>query len=207
MQKLRWTVGPAIAMVIVALMACKKKEEETPPAATTTAAPEPPPATDAAAEATTASTDDVKRYGDKESAESGTVRVTFQHAKIYKEADDTTSHIATLSSGTLVNRKARYGNYMLIDYPSGVGELSPGWILAKYLSGTVLKIDPNEVLKQDAGAVQIVDAGQTTTVVDAGTTTVVDAGTTTVVDSGGTIALQDAGGRLKNRIKPADAGK
>lgn len=203
MQKLRWTVGPSIAIVVVALLACKKKEEEAPPPATTTAAPEPPPS-DAAAEAAAAKTDDVKRYGDKESAESGTVRVVFQHAKVFKEADDTTSHIATLSTGTLVNRKARYGNWMLIDYPSGVGELSPGWILGKQLSGTVLKIDPNEVLKQDAGVVQIVDAG-TTPVVDSGTT-VVDAGTTTVVDSGGTTPVKDAG-RLPGRIKLADAGK
>lgn len=205
MQKLRWTVGPSIAIVVVALLACKKKEEEAPPPATTTAAPEPPPATDAAAEAAAAKTDDVKRYGDKESAESGTVRVVFAHAKVFKEADDTTSHIATLSTGTLVNRKARYGNWMLIDYPSGVGELSPGWILGKQLSGTVLKIDPNEVLKQDAGVVQIVDAGTTPVVVDAGTTPVVDASATTVVDSG-FAALKDAG-RLPGRIKPADAGK
>jgi hypothetical protein len=200
MQKLRWTVGPSIAIVVVALLACKKKEEEAPPPATTTAET-PPPATDAAAEAAETKSDDVKRYGDKEQDESGTVRVVFQHAKIFKEADETTSHIATLSTGTLVNRKARYGNWMLIDYPSGVGELSPGWILARYLSGTVLKIDPNEVLKQDAGGVVIV-------VVDSGTTPVVDSGTTTPVVDAGVTPVKDAGpGRLPGRVKAADAGK
>lgn len=202
MQKLRWTVGPSIAIVVVALLACKKKEEEAPPPATT--AETPPPVTDAAAEAAETKSDDVKRYGDKEQVESGTVRVVFQHAKVFKEADETTSHIATLSTGTLVNRKARYGNWMLIDYPSGVGELSPGWILGRYLSGTVLKIDPNEVLKQDAGAVQLVDAG---TVPDAGATTVPDAGATTVPDAGSS-PFKDAGPhKIPGRIKAADAGK
>lgn len=197
MQKLRWTVGPAI--VIVALLACKKKEEPPPPAP----APEPTAAaTDAAAEAAEEKKDEVKRYGDKEQDESGTVRVTFQHSKIFKEADETTSHIATLSTGTLVNRKARYGNWMLIDYPSGVGELSPGWILGKYLSGTVLKIDLNVVKNQDAGVVVVVDAG-TTPVVDAGTTTV-DAGTTAKPDAGAT-TTPDAGRIPGRKIKPATA--
>jgi hypothetical protein len=202
MQKLRWTVGPSIAIVVVALLACKKKEEEAPPPATTTAET-PPPATDAAAEAAETMSDEVTRYGDKEQTESGTVRVVFQHAKIYKEADETTSHIATLSMGTLVNRKARYGNWMLIDYPSGVGELSPGWILSKYLSGTVLKIDPNEVLKQDAGTTTIVDAGTNAPVVDAGPTApIVDVGTNAPVKEAGT--PHTIPGR---RTKPADAGK
>jgi hypothetical protein len=200
MQKLRWTVGPAI--VIVALLACKKKEEPPPPAP----APEPTTAaTDAAAEAAEPKKDDeVKRYGDKEQVESGTVRVTFQHSKIFKEADETTSHIATLSTGTLVNRKARYGNWMLIDYPSGVGELSPGWILGKYLSGTVLKIDINEVKNQDAGVVQIVDAGAPVT--DA-SVAAVDAGTAPVVADAGTAPATDKdAGRIPGRkIKPATA--
>ncbi len=199
MQKLdRWTLVPTIVLVIGVLLACKKKEEEQPPPVDTTP---PPAATSAEPPKEEPKKDNVTRYGDKEQVESGTVRVTYMHAKVFKEADDTTSHIATLSTGTYVNRKARYGNYMLIDYPSGVGELSPGWILAKYLSSTALKIDINEVKNQDAGVVAVVDAGTPAVVVDAGTpAVVVDAGTPAVVVDAGKVRLPN----LK-KIKPAGA--
>jgi hypothetical protein len=62
---------------------------------------------------------------------------------------------------------------MLINWPSGVGQLSPGWVQAVYLGAVVRPI-------VDAG---VVDSG--TPVIDAGTTTPdaglpkPDAGTTT----------------------------
>ena len=167
----RWTLTVSVAMVIGALMACKKKEE--PPPAPTPAAPEPTPAPSASAEPP--KTDDVKRYGDKEKDESGTVRVVFANAKVFKEADETTSFIATLSLGTLVNRKARYGNWMLIDWPSGVGELSPGWITSKQLDEKIINIDPEKVKNQDAGVVVPATVDAAVPVVDASVPTTPDA--------------------------------
>ena len=54
------------------------------------------------------------------------MRVKLVNTKVYKEADSSTDSVTTLNRGTLVNRKARYSNWLLVDYPSGVGELSPG---------------------------------------------------------------------------------
>ena len=151
MRKLdRWTTAGAAVLIVGALLACKKKEEEPEPVASATAVPEPVKEEPKEAEAPK---DELKRYGDKEINESGTVKVTVFNTKVYKEADESTSFVATLSPGTLVNRKARYGNtWMLVDYPSGVGELSPGWVLAKNLSSYIEKVKPEEVAKQDAAA-------------------------------------------------------
>ncbi len=139
------TTAASAALVLAALLACKKKQAP-PPAASVVAsapAPEPPPSASAAP----APTDTVTRYGDKETEASGTVRVTVANSKVYKEADATTDSITTLATGTYVNKKATYGNWTLVDYPSGVGELSPGWILSRELTAQVVKADPN-VLKQ-----------------------------------------------------------
>jgi hypothetical protein len=184
MHKLdRWTLTASAGLVILALMACKKKEEEAPPAESAQPAPEPTPAASASAEP---AKDEVKRYGDKEQDESGTVRVIFANAKVFNEADDSTPHISTLSLGTLVNRKARYGNWMLVDWPSGPGELSPGWIMTKYLDIKILKFTIDDIKKQDAAVavVTVPDAAATATATpDAAPTTTVaatpDAATTT----------------------------
>jgi hypothetical protein len=147
----RFTGVVAAGLVLGALLACKKKEEPPPPVVTTPPpTPEPPKS---AEPAKTEKKDEVKRYGDKETEESGTVRVKYQNAKVYNEADMTTDHIATLNAGTLVNRKARFSNWLLIDYPSGVGELSPGWVLNAHIDDRIVKIDPDAVKRQDAGAV------------------------------------------------------
>ncbi len=154
MMKLdKWTTLGAAALVVGALLACKKKEEAPPPVASAAPAPEPPKEEPKKEEPK--KKDEVKRYGSKETEEKGTVKVRVFSAKIYNEADDSVDHVATLSRGTLVNRKARMGNWTLIDYPSGVGELSPAWILSKHLSTIVLKIDIEKVKKQDAGVVVV----------------------------------------------------
>lgn len=151
----KWTTLCAAALVVGPLFACKKEE---PPPPIESAAPAPEPPKEEPKKEEPKKEDEVKRYGDKEKEEKGTVKVTVFSAKIYKEADDTTDHIATLSRGTLVNRKARMGNWVLIDYPSGVGVLSPAWIFSKHLSTIVEKVDVDAVLKQDAGVVKV-DAG------------------------------------------------
>lgn len=149
----RASTAIAAAGLLVALLACKKEEEAPPPVETATAAPEPTPSAEPVAEK---KDDEVKRYPDKETAESGTVRVLLDNLRVYKEADTTTDFIATLNRGTLVNLKARYGNYLLIEYPSGVKQLSPGWILARRNSPQLKNetdIKPEDVAAQDAGVV------------------------------------------------------
>jgi hypothetical protein len=147
----KWTGVACAALIVGALLACKKKEEPPPPVAT--AAPEPEPVEEPKKEPP--KKEKVKRYGDKEQDESGTVRVIVHHLKVFGEADETTDHIATLSYGTLVNRKARMGNWMLIDWPSGVGELSPGWVLNRQIAKKVEQVKAEDVAKQDAGAIVV----------------------------------------------------
>lgn len=193
----KWTITASAALLIGALFACKKKEEPPPPAP-----PPPAPTPTASAEPPKAEPkkDEVKRYGDKEKDESGTVAVLLPNAKVYNEADDSTSHIATLSKGTLVNRKARYSNWMLVDWPSGVGELSPGWVVTKHLDDKVLKIDLDKVKNQDAGVV--VDASVATpdaaaVTPDAAAVTTPDAATTPQVPDAAAPPAKPDGGRLK----------
>ncbi len=153
LERLSAVLAPML--VVSALLACKKKEEAPPTVAAPSAepaAPAPPePAPAPTAEAPSGSKD-VTRYGDKERVESGTVRINVALVKVYSEADSSGEPIAQLGRGTLVNRKARYGNWMLIEYPSGVGQLSPGWVPAAMTSTKVEKVDPTAVAQQDAGA-------------------------------------------------------
>ena len=144
------TSALAAGLVLGALLACKKKEEP-PPAASVAPAPTPEPVK--SAEPPPPKKDEVKHYADKEVTESGTVRVKVANSKVFREADVTTEAIATLSKGTLVNRKARYTTFVLIEYPSGVGELSPGWVQQTALEEKAITVAPDAVKKQDAGAV------------------------------------------------------
>jgi hypothetical protein len=178
----RWTAAAAAALIVGALLACKK-EEPPPPAPAPAPAPEPPKEEPKKEEP---KKDKVKRYPDKETDESGTVRVLIHNLRVYPEADDTVEHIATLNKGTLVNRKARMGNWLLIDYPSGVAELSPGWVRATanyYKVETNIK--PEDVAKQDAGAVVVnkPDAAAPTTP-DAAAPAKQDAAAPTTPDAG-----------------------
>jgi hypothetical protein len=144
------TTAASAALVLAALLACKKKKA--PPPAVSVAASAPAPAPTPSASAAPAPADTVKRYGDKETEAKGTVRVTVANAKVYKEADATTDSVTTLAKGTYVNKKALYGNWLLVDYPSGVGELSPGWILRRMVTVQVVQADPAELKKQQEEA-------------------------------------------------------
>ncbi|MCA9627813.1 MAG: hypothetical protein KC766_09110 [Myxococcales bacterium] len=150
----RASTAIAAAGLIFALLACKKEEEAPPePSATASAEPEAPKEEPKVEEK---KEDEVERYGDKETKMSGTVRVLLNNLRVYKKADTTTEFVATLNRGTLVNLKASYGNYLLIEYPSGYKQLSPGWIQARVNSPqlkTETDVKPEDVEKQDAGAV------------------------------------------------------
>jgi hypothetical protein len=151
----RWTTALTATLVLGALLACKKKKE--PEAAPANSAPVPVASVVPTAEPPK---DAVKRYGGNELAETGTVRVKAI-AKVFREADAKTEAIISLSPGTLVNRKARMTTFTLIEYPTGVGELSPGWIETKFIETRVVtKLDAGVL--NDAGVKPKVDAGTPT---------------------------------------------
>ncbi len=145
------TTAASAALVLAALLACKKKKAP-PPAVSATASAVASAAPAPSASAAPAPADTIKRYGDKETVASGTVRVTIANAKVYKEADATTDPITTLAKGTYVNKKAAYGTWLLVDYPSGVGELSPGWLEKRMVTVQVVQADPAELKKQQEEA-------------------------------------------------------
>ncbi len=145
----RWTALAAATLLSGSVISCKKKDEPA-PAASATAAPEPPKPE--VKDAGKKDDDEVKRYDD-EQKESGTVRVAVDRVRVHVDADPSSKLLTTLNKGTLVNRLARKGNFLLIEYPSGVGQLSPGWVLAVQASTKVEKVDPDAVKNQkDASA-------------------------------------------------------
>lgn len=150
----RASTAIAAAGLIFALLACKK-EEEAPAETSATASAEPAPAPSAETKPEEKK-DEVERYGDKEVKMSGTVRVLLNNLRVYNKADTTTDFVATLNRGTLVNLKASYGNFLLIEYPSGYKQLSPGWVQARVNSPqlkTETDVKPEDVESQDAGVV------------------------------------------------------
>ncbi len=113
-----------------------------------------------------------------------TTRQTLQQFTVKQAADSTSATIGHVSVGTWINIKASYSNWFLIEFPTGVGQLSPGWI---ELRGGVS--DPR--LNQNATPKPMVTAPATVVppvVVDAGTPpVVVDAGAPPPVADAGTI--------------------
>jgi len=138
----QWTTALTAVLLVGALLACKKKETDStaPTASVASAAPATPasaaliaPAADATAQAPAvgAKLGEVKRYADKEKPQTGAARVLEDGVKVYDEADDKTADVATLDKDLLVFRLASIPDWELVEFPSGVGKVSPGWVLAK----------------------------------------------------------------------------
>jgi hypothetical protein len=152
-----YTTGLAAALIVAALLACKKKEAPpTPtqeaPASAAVVAPPPsvaPLATAPSAPAPGPKLGDVKRYPDKEKTQSGAVKVLQADTKVFNEADDKTAEVALLDKDLFVFRLASIPDWELVEFPSGVGKVSPGWVQAKFLDA---KVD-NKV-ERDAVATQ-----------------------------------------------------
>jgi hypothetical protein len=129
-----------LALTVVVGASCKRGEETTPtsdaPQATSAAAEVPAPAP-SAAQAAVASYPNMIQQG-------GTVTLT-QALKVHQAADPNSPVLTRLGPGTAVERKGSVGEWMLINWPSGVGQLSPGWVLAAFLG-------PAAVVVPDAGA-------------------------------------------------------
>jgi hypothetical protein len=168
----QWTTTASLAFVLAALLACKKKTEAPAPEASATvvaaasavasapvavASVAPAPATvDAGVAAVAVAAPElgaVKRFPDKEKVASGAVKVTVDDSKVYDEPDNTTPSVASLSKDLFVVRLATLGtDWILVDFPSGVGKLSPGWIEAKSVGAQVQTITKAAVAAQTAPA-------------------------------------------------------
>ncbi|HEY5373778.1 MAG TPA: hypothetical protein VIK01_08820, partial [Polyangiaceae bacterium] len=164
----QWTTTASLALLLAALVACKKKTEAPAPEATATAvaaasapvavasvaATPPPVAVDAGVAAVAApELGAVKRFPDKEKVATGAVKVTLDDSKVYDAPDNTTPSVASLSKDLFVVRLATLGtDWILVDFPSGVGKLSPGWIEAKSVGAQVQTITKAAVAAQSATA-------------------------------------------------------
>ena len=85
-----------------------------------------------------------KRYGDQEKSQVGTERIGTQGAKVLLEASDTGEQVAVLTQGTLVARKAAYGKYVLVDYPSDTGGMKSGWVAESDLATAAAQPAPKK---------------------------------------------------------------
>lgn len=182
----RWTAAISIGLVGGALLACKKKSDtatEASAVASASAAPAANAGTSASAAASAppappappspvvpAKLGDVKRYGvEKESRlDDAGVRVASDGLKVYDEADTTKDDVATLPKDLLVFRQVKMGDFTLIEFPSGVGQFSQGWVETKGLSTTAEKVTRAAALGEqktasltpkDGGAPATPDAG------------------------------------------------
>lgn len=115
--------------------------------------------------------DDVKHY--PEEVPAGGTFVTKKAFTVYQAADTSSKELGHLGPGTLINLKSTYMNWMLVEWPSGVGELSPGWLEVKVHDTTIQQtqtpVDAGvDAAKPVDAATPVVDAGKAP--VDAGRT-------------------------------------
>jgi hypothetical protein len=123
------------------------------------------------------------------------VRPITQTYTVYQGADVGTPVLGKVVSGQTVNLKASRGTWMLVDWPSAMGQSSPGWIDMRSAAPaqTAVRTDGGVV---DAAA-PVVDAAAP--VVDAATP-VVDAAAPVVVDAGA--PAPDAGVKHGGVLRP-----
>ena len=162
----KWTRTAGAVILLSAFLACKKKDEPAPAASVSPATQQ---AAEAAASAALAQAQAaasaaqaaaaagapaaveagvatpelgaVKRFPDKEKAATGNTKVLLDASKIYDEPDATQPQVATLSKDLLVTRLATLDTgWTLIEFPSGIGKVSPAWIESKDLVGSAAAI-------------------------------------------------------------------
>lgn len=182
----RWSAAVSMGLVVGALLACKKKpdagtEASAAPSAALAPAASASGAPSAAASASAAGSvaapvveaklGDVKRYGvEKESRlDDAGVRVATDGLKVFDEADTTKDDVAQLPKDLLVFRQVKMGDFTLVEFPSGVGQFSQGWVETKGLSTTVEKVTRSGALDEKKTAtVTVKDGGAPTPKTDAG---------------------------------------
>ncbi len=129
---------------VLALGACGKKNDGPAPSASVASAPtviaplvasSPPAAVDSGAGSTAPALGNVKRFPEREKVATGAVQVLVDGSKVYDEPDLATPSVTTLSKDLFVVRLATLGtDWVLVNFPAGIGKLSPGWIEAKSLA-------------------------------------------------------------------------
>lgn len=125
----------ACASALIALGGCKKKEDkDDAPAVAAPPAPAPapdpaaaaPPVDQAAAAPAPPTGSDVQRYPNETPMGNVTVRAVIPF-NVYRAADLQSEKLGSIAEGTFVDVQATYANWILVMWPSGVGQLSPGW--------------------------------------------------------------------------------
>jgi hypothetical protein len=169
MIRARFTAAVSLALVLSVLLACKKKPGDDAAASASTAAPAPPPPAPAPSPtpaptpaATAPKLGDVKRYGvDKEvKLDDAGVRVVADEAKVFNEADTKTPEVATLPKDLLVFRLVKMETFTLVEFPSGIGQFSQGWVETATLSERAEKVTREGALSEKKTAtVKTGDAG------------------------------------------------
>jgi hypothetical protein len=132
-QRDKWFAATAAAFVLSALTACNRGDDKSseprvvelpvPAAVTSTAQAQPVPG-------------EVKRYGAQEQVQTGSVRVAGDSVKVYAEADNKGQPAQELTQSTLVERKASFGQYSLVAYPTPKGDTDLGWVLTSDLASS-----------------------------------------------------------------------
>jgi hypothetical protein len=127
-MKILVPITAAVVALSLLTLGCRKKRE--PEETNQTAAPEPPPPPPPPPPKPTATTPgpgEVAHYPDEVPMGSVTVEL-LQQFTVHQAADLNSPVLTTVGRGVYINIKATHSNWMLIEYPSGVGQLSPGWI-------------------------------------------------------------------------------
>lgn len=156
----KWTLTAGLVLLLCAFVACKKRDDPAPAASLSSTAEAAAAASAALAQAAAAASaaqaaaaasaaaaapaasvapaspalGDVKRFADKEKAASGATKVLLAESKVYDEPDATKPSVASLPKDLGVTRLATLGtDWVLVEFPSGIGKVSPGWMEAKSL--------------------------------------------------------------------------
>ena len=159
----KWALTAGSLLLLCTFAACKKRDEPAPAAVVSSTAEQAAAASAAVAQAAAAASaaqaaaaasasaaaapvasvapaapvlGDVKRFPDKEKAASGSTKVLLAESKVYDEPDATKPSVASLPKDLAVTRLSALGtDWVLVEFPSGVGKVSPGWVEAKSLVG------------------------------------------------------------------------
>jgi hypothetical protein len=119
------------------------------------------PAPSATASAEEVEEGEIETYPEMTKA-GGTFRL-LRSFNVYQAADEGSKKLSGLARNTLVDFKFFYKDWIMVDWPSGPAELSPGWIhLRSQDRGRDTK--PEEKKEEpDAGKVEVPDAGTAAT--------------------------------------------
>ncbi len=94
---------------------------------------------------------DVKRYPEKEKkGDEAAVKILEANVKVFNEADTKTQEVATLPKDLIVVRLSTLDQdgFTLVDFPSGIGQFSPGWVESKFIEAKGASTTREEVLSQ-----------------------------------------------------------